>query len=72
MMLLFTGCANNQQEAIENICKGVKNTSKTCRSAVGIAAKCGECTQTKENADFENGTKMDISTNELLENSMLW
>jgi hypothetical protein len=72
IITLLAGCANNQREAIENICKGVETTGKTCSSAVGLARKCADCSISKQNAEFENATKADISTFELQENSMLW
>jgi hypothetical protein len=71
-IFLITGCANNKREAIETICKGVKNTGKTCRSAVGLAGKCVECAPSTENADQENISKTNLSTFELHENSMFW
>ncbi len=69
IILLLAGCANNRREAIETICKGVKNTGKTCSSAVVMA---GKCAISSENEQDEDGKKVDISTNELLENSMMW
>lgn len=69
---LLAGCANNQREAIETICKGVETTGKTCSSAVGLARKCADCANSNQSTGIENAIKVDISTFELQENSMLW
>jgi hypothetical protein len=47
----------------------VKNSGKTCSSAVVMAGKCAILSEKEQNEDEK---KVDISTNELLENSMLW
>ena len=66
------GCRNNRKDAIETICKGVKSTEKTCRSAVGISGRSTEYIPTKEELIKENDNQIDISTIDLLKNSMVW
>ena len=72
IILILASCSNNRREALETICKGVKNTGKSCSSAVAIAGKCAKCASLSENDQNEEESKLEISTNELLENSMLW
>jgi hypothetical protein len=46
-IVCLMGCRNNRKDAIETICKEVKSTEKTCRSAVGISGRSTEYIQTK-------------------------
>ena len=71
-IVCLMGCGNNRKDAIETICKGVKSTEKTCRSAFGISGRSTEYVPTKEELIKENDNQIDISTIDLLKNSMVW
>jgi hypothetical protein len=71
-LLALGGCANNRQQAIQTLCKGVNSTGSACSSAVGFTGKCADCMRENENNELELVKQTDISSLESKENSLVW
>lgn len=68
----MASCANNQQNAIQTLCKGVNSTGKACSAAVGIPGKCADCLKENLLKEQEMMGEPDIISLESKENSLLW
>lgn len=71
-VVLLASCANNQQNAIQSLCKGVKSTGKACSAAVGFPSKCADCIKEHLQNGDELMNEPDISSLETKQNSLLW
>jgi hypothetical protein len=71
-VVLLASCANNQQNAIRTLCKGVNSTGKACSAAVGLPGKCADCIKDNLQYERELTSEPDISSLESKENSLLW
>ena len=68
----LASCANNRQQAIQTICKGVNSTGRACSSAIGYPGKCADCVRETEQNELEMNKQSDISSLESKENSLTW
>lgn len=71
-VVLLASCANNQESAIQTICKGVNSTGKACTAAVGLPGKCADCSKENLLQERELMGESDIISLESKENSLLW
>ena len=69
---VLASCANNRQQAIQTLCKGVNSTGRACSSAVGYPGKCADCIRENEQIEREMNRQTDISSLESKENSLTW
>jgi hypothetical protein len=71
-LFILASCANNREQAIQTLCKGVNSTGRACSSAVGFPGKCADCIRENEQNVQEMMRQTDISSLESKENSLLW
>ncbi len=71
-IVFLTSCVRNQQNAIQNLCKGVNSTGNTCNSSVGFPGKCADCLREQEQNERELTRLPDISSLESKANSLIW
>jgi hypothetical protein len=71
-LFALVSCANNRQQAIQTLCKGVNSTGRACSAAVGFPGKCADCMRENEQNEHKMINQTDISSLESRENSLLW
>jgi len=71
-VLFLASCANNQQNTIQTICKGINSTGKACSTVVGLPSKCADCIHENLIKRQTQMSEQDISSLESKENSLVW